>query len=170
VGNVGVQVRHSSLFPLRPTSAMDKVARSRGIVMTATKPTSKLSPEFVDAKLEDGPDPMLVVQEDMKLLKKKIRGVIERNLGSGEDAHPALKSSSKEFFERPEKTWRPMVALLLSRAIKSLKGEDYNAHHGDAMVIAEIIEIMHTSTIIHDTVSLISNALTTRFLMLSIGA
>ena len=27
--------------------------------------------------------------------------------------HPALKSSSKEFFERPEKTWRPMVALLL---------------------------------------------------------
>ena len=69
--------------------------------MTATKPTSKLSPEFVDAKLEAGPDPMLVVQvrrrckggrgetfkqEDMKLLKKKIRGVIERNLGSGEDA------------------------------------------------------------------------------------
>jgi hypothetical protein len=27
------------------------------------------------------------------------------------------RSSAKEFFERPEKTWRPMAALLFSQAL-----------------------------------------------------
>ena len=50
----------------------------------------------------------------MKRLKAKIKGVIERKLGSGDSTHPLLKRSSKDFFERKEKTWRPMAALLLS--------------------------------------------------------
>ena len=89
----------------------------------------------------------------MRRLKQKIKGVIDKKLGSGDNAHPLLKSSSREFFERSEKTWRPMVALLLSKAFegKSLSDAD-PSHHDDAMVIAEIVEIMHTSTVIHDTV------------------
>ena len=98
-------------------------------------------------------DPFLGVQPDMRRLKQKIKAVIERKLGSGDKTHPLLKSSSREFFERSEKTWRPMVALLLSKA---LSGTPMDAapppHHDDAMVIAEIVEIMHTSTVIHDTV------------------
>jgi len=84
-------------------------------------------------------------------LKAKIKGVIERKLGSGDSTHPLLKSSSKDFFERKEKTWRPMAALLLAKAIPT-NGVDREVFDSDAMVIAEIIEIMHTSTMIHDTV------------------
>jgi len=98
-------------------------------------------------------DPFVSTQPDMRRLKQKIKGVLERKLGSGDQAHPLLKSSSREFFERSEKTWRPMVALLLSKAFD---GTGLTAteprHHDDAMVIAEIVEIMHTSTVIHDTV------------------
>lgn len=98
-------------------------------------------------------DPFQSVLPDMRRLKRKIKSVIDKKLGSGDDAHPALKSSSREFFERNEKTWRPMIALLLSRVFDgtSLEAAD-PAHHDDAMVIAEIVEIMHTSTVIHDTV------------------
>jgi len=97
------------------------------------------------------PDPIQLAQADMKRLKTKIKGVIERKLGSGDSTHPMLKSSSKEFFERKEKTWRPMAALLLSKAMP-VNGVDRETFLSDAMVIAEIIEIMHTSTMIHDTV------------------
>ena len=65
----------------------------------------------------DGPDPILFTQSDMRLLKKRIKGVIERNLGSGDSTHPLLKSSSKDFFERSEKAWRPMVLPSFQRAI-----------------------------------------------------
>ena len=57
----------------------------------------------------DGPDPISATRDDMRLLKKRIKSVIERNLGSGDSTHPLLKSSSKDFFERPEKAWRPVV-------------------------------------------------------------
>jgi len=87
----------------------------------------------------------------MKRLKAKIKGVIERKLGSGESTHPMLKTSSKDFFERPEKTWRPMAALLLAKSMP-LNGVERDAFLSDAMIMAEIIEIMHTSTVIHDTV------------------
>ena len=98
-------------------------------------------------------DPFALTRQDMRRLKQKIKVVIDKKLGSGDKAHPLLKSSSREFFERSEKTWRPMVALLLSKAFagETEDGADPE-HHDDAMVIAEIIEIMHTSTVIHDTV------------------
>jgi geranylgeranyl pyrophosphate synthase len=108
--------------------------------------------------IPNGPDPVQLTQSDMRLLKKRIKGVIERNLGSGDSTHPLLKSSSKDFFERSEKAWRPMMTLLLSNAISALKAQEGSgaarpdAHHDDAMTVSEIVEIMHTSTLIHDTV------------------
>lgn len=48
-------------------------------------------------------DPFLACQPDMRRLKLKIKGVINKKLGSGDNAHPLLKSSSREFFERSEK-------------------------------------------------------------------
>ncbi|KAJ1491908.1 hypothetical protein T484DRAFT_1742763 [Baffinella frigidus] len=49
--------------------------------------------------------------------RRNVCAVIEKKMGSGEATHPALKSSATEFFERPEKTWRPMAALLFSQAL-----------------------------------------------------
>ena len=158
-----------------------------------------LSWEDIMGSTPEGPDPVQLTQSDMRLLKKRIKGVIERNLGSGDSTHPLLKSSSKDFFERSEKAWRPMVlaqirlmcmpqptsllefydlpwrkylmsrcdgvaaqmTLLLSNAIAALKAQGSagesssarpDAHHDDAMTVSEIVEIMHTSTLIHDTV------------------
>ena len=68
-----------------------------------------LSWEDIMGDIPNGPDPVQLTQSDMRLLKKRIKGVIERNLGSGDSTHPLLKSSSKDFFERSEKAWRPMV-------------------------------------------------------------
>eukprot|EP00290_Baffinella_frigidus_P005851 CAMPEP_0180137988 /NCGR_PEP_ID=MMETSP0986-20121125/12582_1 /TAXON_ID=697907 /ORGANISM="non described non described, Strain CCMP2293" /LENGTH=512 /DNA_ID=CAMNT_0022079639 /DNA_START=117 /DNA_END=1655 /DNA_ORIENTATION=+ len=99
-------------------------------------------------------DPIALVRGDMSRLKRKIKEVIEKKMGSGEATHPALKSSATEFFERPEKTWRPMAALLFSQALAVNGTAAFGTEkaHVDAMVIAEIIEIMHTATVIHDTV------------------
>jgi len=104
-------------------------------------------------QLPDGPDPLELVQGDMRRLKRKIKAVIDRNLGSGGETHPLLKSSSKDFFERSEKTWRPTVVLLLGQALaESLPASEREGYLDDCMVLAEIVEIMHTSTVIHDTV------------------
>jgi geranylgeranyl pyrophosphate synthase len=96
-------------------------------------------------------DPFQLARPSMRRLKQKIKIVIDNKLGSGDKAHPLLKSSSRNFFERSEKTWRPMVPLLLSKAFRPC-ADGNQAHYDDAMVIAEIVEIMHTSTVIHDTV------------------
>jgi len=37
--------------------------------------------------------PLIWPQPDMRRLKQKIKGVLERKLGSGDQAHPLLKSS-----------------------------------------------------------------------------
>jgi len=116
---------------------------------TATAATAEVTASSQDNTV----DPFLSAQPDMRRLKQKIKVVIDKKLGSGENAHPLLQSSSREFFERSEKTWRPMAALLLSKALKGTGLDEPNPeHHDDAMVIAEIVEIMHTSTVIHDTV------------------
>jgi hypothetical protein len=118
-----------------------------------TRATATAATAEVTASQDYTVDPFLSAQPDMRRLKQKIKVVIDKKLGSGENAHPLLKSSSREFFERSEKTWRPMAALLLSKALKGTGLDEPNPeHHEDAMVIAEIVEIMHTSTVIHDTV------------------
>jgi hypothetical protein len=91
-GSAGVFERHPTSFKLSSESNI-------------------LSWEDIMGERPAGPDPVEMTQADMRLLKKRIKKVIERNLGSGDSTHPLLKSSSKDFFERPEKAWRPMVLL-----------------------------------------------------------
>jgi len=144
-----------------PCSPLNRLARTtvnrravqcgRRIAQSMTSAADQATPGPPTTKAIS--DPFLACQPDMRRLKLKIKGVINKKLGSGENAHPLLKSSSREFFERSEKTWRPMAPLLLSRAFAPTAiGAPVPAHHDDAMVIAEIVEIMHTSSVIHDTV------------------
>ena len=195
--NVGNMFPKKLMFPIRLLPSNTVVERlSSSLLSVDSHPPSW---EEIMGSRPEGPDPIQYTQSDMRLLKKRIKGVIERNLGSGDSTHPLLKSSSKDFFERSEKAWRPMVnifdchpsyrqqplflrtsarhadppvrqmTLLLSSAIAALKaqaaplqaqaaaaaaaGRRPDAHHDDAMTVSEIVEIMHTSTLIHDTVS-----------------
>mmetsp|Transcript_47323 Transcript_47323/g.115236 ORF Transcript_47323/g.115236 Transcript_47323/m.115236 type:complete len:510 (-) Transcript_47323:146-1675(-) len=147
-----------------PLSAKSRhsATERRALRMAAPAMVSRQSAVVIEEILGEKPtdvDPMSMAQPDMRRLKRKIKGVIERNLGSGGETHPLLKSSSKDFFERSEKTWRPMIALLLAMAVgehaetvKTTNSHGNPSFFDDAMVIAEIVEIMHTSTVIHDTV------------------
>ena len=195
--NLGNMFPKKLMFPIRLLPSNTVVERlSSSLLSVDSHPPSW---EEIMGSRPEGPDPIQYTQSDMRLLKKRIKGVIERNLGSGDSTHPLLKSSSKDFFERSEKAWRPMVnifdclpsyrqqplflrtsarhadppvrqmTLLLSSAIAALKaqaaplqaqaaaaaaaGRRPDAHHDDAMTVSEIVEIMHTSTLIHDTVS-----------------
>jgi len=64
-------------------------------------------------------NPFLACQSDMRRLKLKIKGVINKKLGSGDNAHPLLKSSSREFFERSEKVFSNSTHTLPQTHAKS---------------------------------------------------
>merc|ERR1711869_181239 len=55
-----------------------------------------------------------------------------------------------EFFERRERAFRPAVVLLVARAVESTeKGKPVSARQ---CLLAEIVEMMCTATIVHDSV------------------
>merc|ERR1712124_141477 len=57
---------------------------------------------------------------------------------------------AREFFERRERAFRPAVVLLVARAVESTeKGKPVSARQ---CLLAEIVEMMCTATIVHDSV------------------
>merc|ERR1711924_120827 len=58
--------------------------------------------------------------------------------------------AAREFFERRERAFRPAVVLLVARAVESTeKGKPVSARQ---CLLAEIVEMMCTATIVHDSV------------------
>merc|ERR1719409_2256801 len=61
-------------------------------------------------------------------------------------------------FKRPEKSWRPAAILLLFQVLNAEGGpsaatpESLGEQRTEALVMAEIIEMMHLATLVHDTV------------------
>ena len=111
----------------------------------------------------DAPDPFHSVSEDLQLIKAKIKKMADSALKSNKSA---LKGAAemggmgknwKGFFERPEKSWRPAVVVLLAEAMGSpevaARSEGARAPVRDeVLAIAEIVEMMQLATQIHDTV------------------
>ena len=65
-------------------------------------------------------------------------------------SHPLLQEAAREFFERRERAFRPAVVLLVARAVESTeKGKPVSARQ---CLLAEIVEMMCTATIVHDSV------------------
>lgn len=110
-------------------------------------------------------EPFAMVRDDLKAMKGRIRSLVERTLespnGSADDAkeskkdltssHPLLQEAAREFFERRERAFRPAVVILVARALPLLSPESSLAAARQCL-LAEIVEMMSTAHLIHDTV------------------
>ena len=107
-------------------------------------------------------DPFGIVRDDLKVMKLRIRDLVERTLddpnasngkggkSSSSQSHPLLQEAAREFFERKERAFRPATVLLVARA---LGGQPESAPIPPRQcLLAEIVEMMCTAQIIHDSV------------------
>jgi len=88
-----------------------------------------------------------LVDADLKKVKQNIISLLSTD-------HPLLKTMARYYFDLEGKQFRPMVLLLLSRAIechKTFPLEDGNILPKQ-LQLAEIVEMIHTASIIHDDV------------------
>lgn len=100
-------------------------------------------------------EPFSLVQEDLRVLKRRIKALVERNVGAKEktksgSTNPLLQEAAKGFMERRERAWRPAVVLLVARALCVAKNKDEMLEKH--IQLAEIVEMMSTAQIIHDDV------------------
>lgn len=110
----------------------------------------------------DATEPFTLVQSDLRSLKRRIKSIVEKNVGSNDktkagSSNPLLQAAAREFFERRERAWRPSVVLLMARALAaddedpskvSSEDESFAKH----LMLAEIVEMMSTAQFIHDDV------------------
>lgn len=104
-------------------------------------------------------NPFSIVKDDLKLMKLRIKALVENTLDepgrggrsrSSGRSHPLLQEAAREFFERRERAFRPAVVLLVARAVEATaQGEPVTSRQ---CLLAEIVEMMCTATIVHDSV------------------
>lgn len=97
-------------------------------------------------------DPFKLVEEDINTISQNINNVI------GTD-HPILRSIATHFFDTSGKRIRPVILCLLARALSA------QSDSGDRITkrqesLAEITELIHTASLLHDDV--IDESLTRR--------
>jgi len=111
-------------------------------------------------------EPFEMVRDDLKAMKGRIRALVERTLEGGESkrgesseageaaqSHPLLREAAREFFERRERAFRPAVVILVARALPMVKESDeVSIAAARQCLLAEIVEMMSTAQLIHDTV------------------
>jgi len=105
-----------------------------------------------------GPDPFQKSQVDMQLIKSKIKRIADRALSSSNKSM-SQKAAGKgmmggnmnKLFKRPEKSWRPAAIVLLFEALNAQNGAGTDQKK-EALVMAEIVEMMHMATQVHDTI------------------
>ncbi|KAL1563798.1 sporulation-specific protein 2 [Salvia divinorum] len=84
-----------------------------------------------------------VVSEDLLTLNKNLQSIV----GS---ENPVLMSAAEQIFEAGGKRMRPALVFLVSRATAEIAGlKDLTKEHRR---LAEIIEMIHTASLIHDDV------------------
>jgi decaprenyl-diphosphate synthase subunit 1 len=92
-------------------------------------------------------DPHLLIEGDMKHIFPDIRREIQDHTN-----HPELVEISSYYFDGQGKALRPMVVMLMSRAVNyHLQHDDRHILH-DQRRIAMISEMIHTASLIHDDV------------------
>eukprot|EP00817_Percolomonadidae_sp_ATCC50343_P003849 CAMPEP_0117423600 /NCGR_PEP_ID=MMETSP0758-20121206/4173_1 /TAXON_ID=63605 /ORGANISM="Percolomonas cosmopolitus, Strain AE-1 (ATCC 50343)" /LENGTH=410 /DNA_ID=CAMNT_0005206849 /DNA_START=244 /DNA_END=1476 /DNA_ORIENTATION=- len=90
-----------------------------------------------------------LVKEDLDFVRHDI-------LESVSVTHPVLKTAAEYFLKRPGKLFRPMIVLLLSRCVIDIVNEDKQMDIDGIMEkerkLAEVTEIMHVASLIHDDI------------------
>ena len=83
------------------------------------------------------------VLEDMKRLDMSLRNIVG-------ERHPMLMAAAEQIFGAGGKRIRPMLVLLVARATAQLGGlPDLRPEHRR---LAEITEMIHTASLVHDDV------------------
>jgi hypothetical protein len=114
----------------------------------------KLNKSYINKEVT-GPTPFDIVDDDLKQLKVNISNLLSHT------EHALLKTIANYYFNLKGKSMRPTIVLLLARALQShIQLEESNAIFKKQLQLAEIIEMIHTASIIHDDV--IDNATTRR--------
>ena len=162
VASTSAQIQRSGRQRMRGVLIMLAVARTavralRGPVTCAARPRPRFAAAVAEVQAEA--NPFSIVRDDLKLMKLRIKALVENTLdepGRGGGArssgrsHPLLQEAAREFFERRERAFRPAVVLLVARAVESTeKGKPVSARQ---CLLAEIVEMMCTATIVHDSV------------------
>jgi len=107
--------------------------------------------------IANGPDPFVLVADDVERLAENVKGI----LGS---KHQVLETVATYFFEQDSgKKLRPVIVLLTSAAVNShcraagltseaLANEPDCRIHAKQCRLAEITEMIHTASLLHDDV------------------
>ena len=105
----------------------------------------------------DAANPFAIVGEDLKNMKQRIKALVERSLDGGGGSssksggsHPLLQEAAREFFERRERAFRPAVVLLVARAVEGTASGTTLPEK--QCLLAEIVEMMCTAQVVHDSV------------------
>jgi len=107
-----------------------------------------------------GPDPFRKVHHDMQRIKAKIKNIADRAMSSSSKSMQKTSAGMgmmgdnvNSLFKRPEKSWRPAAIMLLFEALQSGGDSKVGAEQKkEALVLAEIVEMMHLAAQVHDTV------------------
>jgi geranylgeranyl pyrophosphate synthase len=119
----------------------DKVQKA-SIELPST--TSTMTTTITTAKVVQNPFDM--VTSDLSQLKENIVQLLTTD-------HPFLKLVAKYYLDLKGKRFRPMIVILLSRAIDSHRTKQRESTVTRRQLqLAEIIEMIHTASIIHDDV------------------
>ena len=93
----------------------------------------------------DPTDPFLLVRQDLKRMKRRIKELVEGTLDdSSSSSHPLLQEAAREFFERRERAFRPTIVILAARALQALKRSPPAVFKLQCQ-LAEIVEMMSTA-------------------------
>ena len=130
VASTSARIQRCGRQRMRGVLIMLAVARTavralRGPVTCAARPRPRVAAAVAEVQAEA--NPFSIVRDDLKLMKLRIKALVENTLdepGRGGGArssgrsHPLLQEAAREFFGRRERAFRPAVVLLVARAVE----------------------------------------------------
>ncbi|EGG25392.1 trans-prenyltransferase [Cavenderia fasciculata] len=135
---------------------VDRSFNSHNYEVKLLDPLGLLNPS-PDTKTRNSADIFKMVDSDLQKLTNNIVEHIKNHLsgnssiGSGlQKPHPILVSISSYYFQLKGKRIRPTIILLLSRCL--LQQKNITEPIASQIKLAEIVEMIHTATLVHDDV------------------
>ncbi|CAA2982783.1 probable solanesyl-diphosphate synthase 3, chloroplastic isoform X2 [Olea europaea subsp. europaea] len=146
VGNVNRSHKARKLFCFRPEIGPPRMFSTK--TPEALLPGVTDTPPVLDLKKESRSPASLTnlfegVAEDLLTLNKNLQSIVGAE-------NPVLMSAAEQIFGAGGKRMRPALVFLVSRATKEIVGlKELTKEHRR---LAEIIEMIHTASLIHDDV------------------